>query len=153
MRQACLTQIILLFVRHVVNDTKTNQFLFSTLLLMAIGHPWHASKLRSIFTWKVGFLDDQYLHRSHNTWFTYDFGGILHLCYHFITYNVYWFRSNTPHTQTMISDVRSVRMGHLETLSQCAPKLSQGSPSLSQGAPKVSQGAPTFLRHIFYCNI
>ena len=35
-------------------------------------------------------------------------------------------------------------MGHLETLSQCAPKLSQGTPSLSQGAPKVSQGAPTF---------
>ena len=48
----------------------------------------------------------------------------------------------------MISDVGLVRMGHLETLSQCAPKLSQGAPSLSQGAPKVSQGAPTFLRHI-----
>ena len=67
------------------------------------------------------------------------------LYYHFINY-VYWFRSNTPHTQTMISDVRSVRMGHLETLSQCAPKLSQGAPSLSQGAPKVSQGAPTFFQ-------
>ena len=46
----------------------------------------------------------------------------------------------------MISDVWSVRVGHLETLSQCAPKLSQGAPSLSQGAPKVSQGAPTFFR-------
>ena len=46
----------------------------------------------------------------------------------------------------MISDVRSVRVGHLETLSQCAPKLSQGAPSLSQGAPKVSQGAPTFFQ-------
>ena len=42
----------------------------------------------------------------------------------------------------MISDVRSVRVGHLETLSQCAPKLSQCAPSLSQGVPKVSQGAP-----------
>ena len=46
----------------------------------------------------------------------------------------------------MISDVRSVRVGHLETMSQCAPKLSQGAPSLSQGAPKVSQGAPTFFQ-------
>ena len=52
------------------------------------------------------------------------------------------------------TDVRSVRVGHietagyLETLSQCAPKLSQGGPSLSQGAPKVSQGASTFLRQI-----
>ena len=46
----------------------------------------------------------------------------------------------------MISDVRSVRVGHLETLSQCAPNLSQGAPSLSQGAPKVSQGAPTFFK-------
>ena len=46
----------------------------------------------------------------------------------------------------MISDVESVRVGHLETLSQCAPKLSQGAPSLSQGAPKVSQGAPTFFQ-------
>ena len=34
----------------------------------------------------------------------------------------------------MISDVRSVRVGHLETLSHCAPNLSQGAPSLSQGA-------------------
>ena len=56
----------------------------------------------------------------------------------------------------MISDVRSVRVGHLETLSQCAPKLSQGAPSLSQGAPKVSQGAPNFfqahilLQHLTY---
>ena len=49
----------------------------------------------------------------------------------------------------MISDVGSVRVGHHETLSQCAPKLSQGAPSLSQGALKVSQDAPTFLRHIF----
>ena len=48
----------------------------------------------------------------------------------------------------MISDVGSVRVGHLETLSQYAPTLSQGSPSQSQGAPKVSQGAPTFSRHI-----
>ena len=48
----------------------------------------------------------------------------------------------------MISDVRSVRVGHLKTLSQCAPKLSQGAPSLSQGAPKMSQGAPTFFSHI-----
>ena len=40
----------------------------------------------------------------------------------------------------MISDVSSVRVGHLDTLSQCALKLSQGAPSLSQGAPKVSQG-------------
>ena len=39
----------------------------------------------------------------------------------------------------MISDVRSVRVGHLET-------LSQGAPSLSQGAPKVSEGAPTFFQ-------
>ena len=46
----------------------------------------------------------------------------------------------------MISDVRSVRVGHVETLSQCAPKLSQGAPSLSQGAPKVSQGAPNFFQ-------
>ena len=50
----------------------------------------------------------------------------------------------------MISDVRSVRLGHLETLSQCAQKLSQGAPSLSQSAPKVSQGAHTIFRHIFY---
>ena len=46
----------------------------------------------------------------------------------------------------MISDVRSVRVGHLETLSQCAPKLPQGAPSLSQGAPKVFQGATTFFQ-------
>ena len=39
----------------------------------------------------------------------------------------------------MISDVRSVRVGHLET-------LSQGAPSLSQGAPKVSEGAPHFFQ-------
>ena len=44
----------------------------------------------------------------------------------------------------MVSDVRSVRVGHLETLSKCVPKLSQGATSLSQVAPKVSQGAPTF---------
>ena len=44
----------------------------------------------------------------------------------------------TPHTKY---DIRcgAVRVGHLETLSQCATKL-------SQGAPKVSQGAPTFLK-------
>ena len=50
----------------------------------------------------------------------------------------------------MISDVRSVRVGHLEMLSQCAPKLSQGAPSLSQGAPKVSQGAPTFFSGTYF---
>ena len=37
----------------------------------------------------------------------------------------------------MISDVGSVSVGHLEMLSQCAPKLSQGAPSLYQGALKV----------------
>ena len=46
----------------------------------------------------------------------------------------------------MISDVRSLRVGHFETLSQCALKLSRGAPSLSQGAPKVFQGAPTFFQ-------
>ena len=50
----------------------------------------------------------------------------------------------TPHTQTMVSDVRLVR------LSQRAPKLSQGAPMMSLGAPKLSQGAPTFFRR---CNI
>ena len=45
----------------------------------------------------------------------------------------------------MVSDVRSVRVGHLGTLSQCAPKLSQCAPSLSQGALKVSRGAPHFF--------
>ena len=49
-------RIILRFVRHLVNDTKTNQFIFSTLLLIAIGHPWHACKLRSIFSMKISFL-------------------------------------------------------------------------------------------------
>ena len=39
-----------------VNGTKTNQFLFSTLLLMTIGHPWHAFKHRSIFYMKNIFL-------------------------------------------------------------------------------------------------
>ena len=39
----------------------------------------------------------------------------------------------------MISDLRSVRVGHLET-------LSHGAASLSQGARKVSQGAPTFFQ-------
>ena len=29
--------------------TKTNQFLFSTLLLKAVGNHWHVCKLRSIF--------------------------------------------------------------------------------------------------------
>ena len=46
----------------------------------------------------------------------------------------------------MISDVRSVSVGHLE-------KLSQGAPKLFQGAPKVSQGAPTFFQAQFHCNI
>ena len=55
------TDNILRFVRHLVNDTKTNQFRFSTLLLMAIGHPWHAYNLRSIFYEKGDFWDDQYL--------------------------------------------------------------------------------------------
>ena len=50
------TDIILRFVRHLVNDTKTNQFRFSTLLLMVIGHPWHAYNLRSIFYMKSRFL-------------------------------------------------------------------------------------------------
>ena len=36
----------------------------------------------------------------------------------------------------MVSDVKSVRVGHFETLSQCAPELPQGAPNLSQGAPK-----------------
>ena len=54
----------------------------------------------------------------------------------------------------MISDVRSVRVGHIETLSQCTPKQSQGAPSLSQGAPKASQGAPTFFQaHILLQNL
>ena len=43
------TEIILRFVRHLVNGTKTNQFLFSSLLLMAIGHVWYACKLTSSF--------------------------------------------------------------------------------------------------------
>ena len=47
---------ILRFVRHLVNGTKTNRFPFSTLLLMAIGHPWQACKLRSIFYMKSSFL-------------------------------------------------------------------------------------------------
>ena len=33
------TEIILRFVRHLVNDTKTNQFIFSILLVTAIRHP------------------------------------------------------------------------------------------------------------------
>ena len=32
------TEIILRFLRHLVNGTKTNQFPFSTLFLMAVGH-------------------------------------------------------------------------------------------------------------------
>ena len=44
--------------------------------------------------------------------------------------------TSSPHTQTMISDMRLVRVF------QCAPKLCQGAPSLSQGAPKVFQCAP-----------
>ena len=44
----------------------------------------------------------------------------------------------------MVSDARSVRVGHLGMLSQRAPKLSQGAPRLSQDAPRLSQGAPTF---------
>ena len=43
------TEIILRFVRHLVNGTKTNQYSFSTLLLMAVGHSWYVCKLRSIF--------------------------------------------------------------------------------------------------------
>ena len=50
------TEIILRFVRHLVNGTKTNQFPFSSLLLMAVGHPWHVCKLRSIFYIKSTFL-------------------------------------------------------------------------------------------------
>ena len=50
------TEIILRFVRYLVNDTKTNQFPFSTLLLMAIGHPWHACKLSSNLYMKNSFL-------------------------------------------------------------------------------------------------
>ena len=50
------TEIILRFVRHLVNGTKTNQFPFSTLLLVAVGHPWHVCKLRSIFYTKSTFL-------------------------------------------------------------------------------------------------
>ena len=50
----------------------------------------------------------------------------------------------------MISDVGSVRVGDLETLFQCAPKLSQGAPSLSQGALKESQSDSTFFRHILF---
>ena len=43
-------------MRHLVNGTKTNQFPFSTLLLVAVGHPWHVCKLRSIFYTKSTFL-------------------------------------------------------------------------------------------------
>ena len=62
-----------------------------------------------------------------------------------------WFKY-TPHKNY---DIRcEVSQGHLETLSQCAPKQSQGAPSLSQGAPKVSQGAPTFFHaHILLQNL
>ena len=39
------TEIILRFVCHLVNGIKTDQFPFSTLLLMAVGHPWNVCKL------------------------------------------------------------------------------------------------------------
>ena len=51
------TSIILRFVRHLVNDTKTNQFRFSTLLDILGMHV----SLGPFFTWKVDFWDDQYL--------------------------------------------------------------------------------------------
>ena len=50
------TEIILRFVRHLVYVTETNQFPFSTLLLMAVGHHWHLYKLRSNFYMKSTFL-------------------------------------------------------------------------------------------------
>ena len=78
-----VTEIILRYVRHLVYGNKTSQFPFSTLLLMAVGHPWHVCKLRSIFYMKstVGLLfgDDQcWFYRSRNM--------IITPCYHFITY-------------------------------------------------------------------
>ena len=55
------TEIILRFVCHLVNGTKTNQFQFSILLLMAVGHPCHVLLLGSILYMKSIFWDDQYL--------------------------------------------------------------------------------------------
>ena len=43
------TEIILLIVRHLVNGTKTNQFLFPTLLPMAVGHPCHDACKLSLY--------------------------------------------------------------------------------------------------------
>ena len=145
------TEIIMRFVRHLVNGTKTNQFPFSTPLLMADGHLWHVCKLKYIFLHKKFFLGmiNIWFYKSHSTWFPYDFGGILHLCYHFITY-ILWFASNTPHTQTMIY-VRPVSVGHLKrclNVPQNCLKVPQVCLKVSRKCLKVPPHRP-----YYYCNI
>ena len=133
----CLTEIILRFVHQLVNGTKTNQFPFSTLF-----------KLRSIFYMKITFfrMINICVYGSRNTWFPYDFDGIVHLCYHLISYVYIMVLLQIHPTQKLwiISDMRSVRV------SQCALKLFQGAPSLSQWRcpESVSRCPHLFQAHI-----
>ena len=135
LRQACLTEIILRFVRQLVNGTKTNQFPFSTLF-----------KLRSIFYMKLTFLgwsmsvsiDDVLL----------DFPMILVVSYTCAITLSFMYKGllqiHPTQKPWIISDMRSVRV------SQCAPKLSQDAPSLPwwRCPESVSRCPHLFQAHI-----
>ena len=64
------------------------------------------------------------VHRSSNTWFPYHFGGIVHLCYHFLTY-VYRFASNTPRRVASRTPVRTCVHIVRESLSKKKQQVSR----------------------------
>ena len=132
LRQACLTEIILRFARQLVNDSKTNQFPFSTLF-----------KLRSIFYMKITFLGWSISVSIDHV--ILDFPMILVVSYTCaITLSLMYNGLLQIHPMQklwIISDMRSVRV------LQCSPKRSLGAPSLSQWrCPESVSRCPHFFQ-------
>ena len=144
------TDNILRFVRHLVNDTKTNQFRFSTLLLMTIGHLWHACKLRSIFYMKSKFLG----------WSI--FGSIDHIILDFpmiwwylpLVLSLYnlcimaWFKY-TPHTNYDIRCEVSQGGAPRDAVSMC-PKTVSRCPKFVSRCPESVSRCPHFFSGTYF---
>ena len=117
MRQACFTENILLrVVRQLVNGTKTNQFLFSTLF-----------KLRSIFYMKITFLGWSISVSIDHV--ILDFPMICVISY------TCAITSNTPHTKTM----NNIRYEVSQGVSMCPKTVSRCPESISVKYSGVSR--------------
>ena len=142
LRQACLTEIILRFVRQLVNGTKSNQFPFSTLF-----------KLRSIFYMKITFLWWSISVSIDHIGLILDFPMILVVLYTCaITLSLMYngFASNTPRTKIM----NNIRYEVSQGVSMCPKTVSRCPESISVKVPrKCFKVPPTFSGTYCYCNI